>query len=106
MRVNSSIRFVLQAILLGLLAAAIILLIWPGLSGRSQGGYASSQAVTGTYSTAVGQTAPAVVNVYASKVLQQQVNPLFQDPLFQRFFDLPQPSPTSAGTAILDRGSS
>lgn len=93
MRVSSSIRFVLQAILLGLLAATIILLIWPGLSGHRQGGYASSQAVTGTYSTAVSQTAPAVVNVYASKVLQQQVNPLFQDPLFQRFFDLPQPSP-------------
>ncbi|MEE8320818.1 MAG: trypsin-like peptidase domain-containing protein, partial [Gammaproteobacteria bacterium] len=39
-----------------------------------------------SYQAAVAVTAPAVVNVYASKVYQQTRHPLFQDPLFQRFF--------------------
>ena len=33
-----------------------------------------------------------MVNVYASKILEQQLNPLFQDPLFQRFFGTQGPS--------------
>ena len=39
-----------------------------------------------TFAPVVKRVAPAVVNVYSQSVVQAQVNPLFSDPLFQRFF--------------------
>jgi len=39
-----------------------------------------------TFAPVVKRVAPAVVNVYSQTVVQTQVNPLFSDPLFQRFF--------------------
>jgi Do/DeqQ family serine protease len=39
-----------------------------------------------TFAPVVKRVAPAVVNVYSQSVVQAQVNPLFADPLFQRFF--------------------
>ncbi|HTT82514.1 MAG TPA: Do family serine endopeptidase [Rhizomicrobium sp.] len=39
-----------------------------------------------TFAPVVKRVAPAVVNVYSQSVVQQAVNPLFADPLFQRFF--------------------
>ena len=41
-----------------------------------------------SFASVVKRVAPAVVNVYASSVVRQQVNPLFADPLFQKFFGL------------------
>jgi Do/DeqQ family serine protease len=41
-----------------------------------------------SYAPVVKRVAPAVVNVYAAKVLRNQ-NPLFQDPIFRRFFGVP-----------------
>ncbi|MGH6870552.1 MAG: Do family serine endopeptidase [Rhizomicrobium sp.] len=39
-----------------------------------------------TFAPVVKRVAPAVVNVYARSIVKQQVNPLFNDPLFQQFF--------------------
>jgi serine protease Do len=39
-----------------------------------------------TFAPVVKHVAPAVVNVYARSVVQAQVNPFFNDPLFQQFF--------------------
>ncbi len=39
-----------------------------------------------TFAPIVKKVAPAVVNVYARSIVRQQVNPLFEDPLFQQFF--------------------
>ena len=39
-----------------------------------------------TFAPVVKRIAPAVVNVYARSVVQVQVNPLFNDPLFSQFF--------------------
>ena len=39
-----------------------------------------------SFNAAVTKTAPAVVNVYASRVYQERIHPLLQDPLFRRFF--------------------
>ncbi len=39
-----------------------------------------------SYSPVVKRVAPAVVNVYASRVEQRPRNPLFDDPIFQQFF--------------------
>lgn len=39
-----------------------------------------------SYSPVVKSVAPAVVNVYATRKVRQQVSPFFNDPFFQRFF--------------------
>jgi Do/DeqQ family serine protease len=41
-----------------------------------------------SYAPVVHRVAPAVVNVYAAKVVQNR-NPLFDDPIFRRFFGVP-----------------
>ena len=41
-----------------------------------------------SYAPVVQRVAPAVVNVYAAKVVQNR-NPLFEDPIFRRFFGVP-----------------
>lgn len=104
MRIPDNIRFVLQSALLGLTAAILILLIWPELNRRIGNSVGPEPAPTGSYRDAVNIAAPAVVNIYASKVLQPQVNPLFQDPLFQRFFGLPQPAPHGRRDSNLGSG--
>jgi serine protease DegS len=40
-----------------------------------------------SYAPAVNLAAPAVVNIYTSKTVRQQVHPLLNDPFFRRFFD-------------------
>ena len=39
-----------------------------------------------SYAPVVKKVAPAVVNVYAKRVVKEQASPLFNDPFFQRFF--------------------
>ena len=39
-----------------------------------------------SYSGAVKQAAPAVVNIYTSKIVEQRSHPLLQDPAFRQFF--------------------
>ena len=41
-----------------------------------------------SYAPLVKRVAPAVVNVYAAKVVQNR-NPLFDDPIFRHFFGMP-----------------
>jgi Do/DeqQ family serine protease len=41
-----------------------------------------------TFAPVVRRVAPAVVNVYARTVVQAPTNPFFNDPFFQRFFNL------------------
>lgn len=60
-----------------------------------------------TFAPIVKRVAPAVVNVYARSVVQQQVNPLFEDPLFQRFFgvspEMRQRVQQSLGSGVIVR---
>ena len=46
-----------------------------------------------SYADAVSRAAPSVVSVFAVKVTKQEPNPLFENPIFQRFFgeELAQP---------------
>ncbi|MEX2628909.1 MAG: DegQ family serine endoprotease [Tistlia sp.] len=39
-----------------------------------------------SFAPVVRQTAPAVVNIYAQRMVRQPVSPLFNDPFFKRFF--------------------
>ena len=90
-----TVRFILQSVLIGLAAAVLILFVWPGITGRGVPAPEGRPVLSphASYNEAVSRAAPAVVNVYASKILQPQVNPLFQDPLFQRFFGPAAPAP-------------
>lgn len=40
-----------------------------------------------SYSSAVQKAAPAVVNVYSSRIVERDQHPLMSDPFFQQFFD-------------------
>ncbi|WP_281016201.1 MULTISPECIES: Do family serine endopeptidase [unclassified Minwuia] len=43
-------------------------------------------ALTQSFAPLVEQVAPAVVNIYAKRMVRQRANPLFDDPFFGRFF--------------------
>jgi S1-C subfamily serine protease len=45
-----------------------------------------------SYAPIVQRVQPAVVNVYAAKVIQNR-NPLLDDPIFRRFFGVPGQQP-------------
>jgi Do/DeqQ family serine protease len=74
-----------------------------GLAAQPQ----SMSQVQLTFAPVVKRIAPAVVNVYSQSVVQQQVNPLFSDPLFQRFFggspELRQRVQQSLGSGVIVR---
>lgn len=46
----------------------------------------SRQQITLSYAPLVKQAAPAVVNIYTERVVQQRMSPLLEDPFFQQFF--------------------
>jgi Do/DeqQ family serine protease len=46
----------------------------------------SAEEIRLSFAPIVKRVAPAVVNVYASRVVEQQVSPFFSDPFFRRFF--------------------
>jgi Do/DeqQ family serine protease len=80
-------KFLFQAATAGLAAAFVALWLFPELAGGSFPGAppAAAQARP-SYHAAVMAVAPAVANVYATKIRETAVHPLFQDPLFKRFF--------------------
>lgn len=107
--------FLLQSIAVGLAIAFVIVYFFPGFL---PGGTANSPAANirknsaqgpVSYQHAVSAAAASVVNVYASTVRKQKTHPLFQDPLFQRFFGKP-PAETrrnnnlGSGVLIGERG--
>ncbi|MCG8324322.1 MAG: trypsin-like peptidase domain-containing protein [Thiotrichales bacterium] len=77
---HKTIVFVVQSIMAGMSMALVLLLFNPDWLQRPDSGLSHS------YRKAVAKSAPAVVNVYASKYFQQRPHPLFQDPIFKRFF--------------------
>src|SRR5271156_2135673 len=66
-------------------AAALVAAAFAGPAVAAQVPQSSAQ-VQLTFAPIVKRVAPAVVNVYARSVVQAPQNPLFNDPLFQRFF--------------------
>ena len=59
----------------------------PGLASAEKTIPQNAGELTLSYAPVVKRTAPAVVNIYAKKVVQQRSAPtLFNDPLFKRFF--------------------
>ncbi len=80
MNLKQVLTFVAQSIVVGLAAAAVILLLMPGSS------LFNSTKRADSYHTAIEAAAPAVVNVYSGNTYLEAKNPILQDPLFRRFF--------------------
>ena len=83
--------FLFTSVATGLAAAFLVLLLRPDLVGRQA--TAPTQAVllerSGgpvSYADAVQRAAPSVVNGFATKITRTKRHPLFDDPLFKRFF--------------------
>jgi serine protease DegS len=94
-------RYISWPAIAGLLAAAVILLLFPeGLNNRSDlktvdlSPEANAElAGPASYASAVRRASPSVVNIYTRKTLVRSRHPLLDDPFFQRFFNrsnLPQ----------------
>jgi serine protease DegS/serine protease DegQ len=93
--------FVLQFMVAGLAAAFLVSLAWPGAGSLLRdriGGHGSRSESTTTpvgrgdagrgpvsYADAVDRAAPAVVNIYADKIVTERPVRIFRDPLLQQF---------------------
>ena len=86
MQFNKTFLFILQYTAFGLAAAFLFLMVGTGHNPFKQDESSLTNPGHFSFNNAVALTAPAVVNVYASKVYQEKVHPLFQDPLFRHFF--------------------
>ena len=71
-----------------LLALALLMLLPAAAAAQDRVVPASPDQLRLSYAPVVQRAAPAVVNVYAAKVVANR-NPLFEDPLFRRFFGGP-----------------
>jgi serine protease Do len=69
---------------LTLFLSALLCIIPP--TGFAQEIPQSRQQITLSFGPLVKQVAPAVVNIYTSRTVQQRMSPLFADPLFREFF--------------------
>jgi len=77
-----------------ILTALILAMAMLGIAGSSHDASAQDRRVPTinelrlSYAPVVQHVAPAVVNVYAAKTVQNR-NPLFEDPIFRQFFGVP-----------------
>ncbi|MBE0505347.1 MAG: Do family serine endopeptidase [Marinospirillum sp.] len=83
----------------GLLLAVLLLQIFPGLTGMQSSSNNARAEIRATepllvprqdgpvsYASAVRMAAPAVVNIYTTKVVEQEAHPFMNDPFFRHFF--------------------
>jgi serine protease DegS len=109
-------RFFVQVVVVGIAAAAIMVIFFPDLvrdsrpvvEVRQGNGPAVGPRMEGpvSYADAVDHAAPAVVNIHTRKTVTQQAHPFMEDPLFRRFFgdrfDTPgQRTQTSLGSGVI-----
>jgi Do/DeqQ family serine protease len=68
-----------------LVASLLVILAWAPAMGQEVRVPSSAGEVRLSYAPVVKRVAPAVVNVYAARVVENRV-PMFDDPIFRRFF--------------------
>lgn len=66
----------------------LLLTVWPlGVVGQEREVPATRETVRLSFAPVVEATAPAVVNIYATRMVEERGrSPLFRDPFFERFF--------------------
>ncbi len=112
----NALRFLGWPLLVGILVALLIIQRYPQLVGITEPDIglqqapliaAGSQQGPYSYANAVASAAPAVANLYTTKVIEktEQQPPLAKDPMFQRFFNdnLPRQRrmESSLGSAVI-----
>jgi serine protease DegS len=99
-------NFVFQSVLVGLVAALLLLVLRPDILDSYRTGAALDgdtptverhSSITGpaSYHLAVEQAAPAVVNVLSTRIYEARMNPLLEDPLLREFFGAWEDRPTT-----------
>jgi Do/DeqQ family serine protease len=68
-----------------LAASLLVILAWAPAMGQEVRVPSSAGEIRLSYAPVVKRVAPAVVNVYAARVVENRV-PMFDDPIFRRFF--------------------
>jgi serine protease DegS len=83
-------RFFLMSLLAGFVAAALVLTFYrepdPVLNLVTDVGAKAPVSGPASYAGAVNMAAPAVVNIFTTKVYRQSVSPIFNDPFFRHLF--------------------
>ncbi|HET7611784.1 MAG TPA: trypsin-like peptidase domain-containing protein [Rhodanobacteraceae bacterium] len=91
--------FVLQFVVVGLAAAFVIAMLWPGAGDRLRAGFGRHPSIhapaeapaahappgPASYADAVARATPAVVNIYANKIVTERPVQIFRDPLLRQF---------------------
>ncbi|MNZ20357.1 putative periplasmic serine endoprotease DegP-like precursor [compost metagenome] len=110
---HKALRFLGWPVVAGLLLALLVIQLFPQWVGRDQQDLELRQAPAlglptlgpVSYSDAVELAAPAVANLYTTKVVDKPSHPLFDDPQFRRFFgdNLPRQRrmESSLGSAVI-----
>jgi Do/DeqQ family serine protease len=96
MSLRQTLTYLVQAVVLGLAIAFVVLYVWPEITGqapstveiRQTAPEPATQSVGGPYSyaTAVDRASSAVVNINTAKVITVRPHPFFDDPIFRQFF--------------------
>jgi serine protease DegS len=116
MRISKNLLFIFQFVTIGLAIAFVAMYLYPELvtgpkpvvelTESTQNRDDANQTGMVSYAAAVKQAAPAVVNIYTSKIITERANPFFSDPFFRRFFgdELGRPrqrQETSLGSGVI-----
>ncbi|MDH3311003.1 MAG: Do family serine endopeptidase [Gammaproteobacteria bacterium] len=96
MSLRQTLTYLVQAVVLGLAIAFVVLYVWPEITGqepskveiRQTAPELAAQSVGGpnSYATAVDRASSAVVNINTAKVITVRPHPFFDDPIFRQFF--------------------
>ncbi|HLD67555.1 MAG TPA: Do family serine endopeptidase AlgW [Pseudomonas sp.] len=108
-----ALRYFGWPLLAGVLLALLIMQYYPQWVGlpeqavrvQQAPGYGMAQQGPVSYADAVSSAAPAVANLYTTKFVSKPTHPLFEDPMFRRFFgdNLPKQRrmESSLGSAVI-----
>lgn len=103
-RITATASFVLRSSLMGL-GAALLFIVASGRFGILSEDPGPTRR---SFAGAVERAAPTVVSVHTASAREQAANPLLDDPLFQRFFQLPAratpETETSLGSGVIVGG--
>jgi serine protease DegS len=83
---SKTLRFLGWPLLCGTLAGLLIVQLWQRPATPTAAVATVAASAPYSYADAVSVAAPAVVNIYTSKTVRMNVNPLQNDPFMRRFF--------------------
>ncbi|HIE56384.1 MAG TPA: hypothetical protein EYP90_14635, partial [Chromatiaceae bacterium] len=96
MKIQRLFLFLFVSVSSGLAAALLLLMSWPQLLDRTQSPRSAENEPTwrvSSWADAVALVQDSVVNIYTTKVTREEGQPLFSNPLVQRYFGNPHTLP-------------